>query len=245
MPQKTIAMALSVAAIIMLTGRISSAAVIVFDRVAVIDQPVQLAVRTGGRFLSMGGQLVVLSVGGTRLRQILTGGDGYGYLMYTPTEIGLKKITAVHNDQRETARLLVLSADARVILIDVETALRESAIAPRLREDSRQAMESLNREYQIIYLYTLTGQNLNRQWLDSNGLPASVILAWRDAAPVRALERLGISTHAIVGSANQLKSSNDTIAHRFSFEDTKEGLRVKSWAQVLEALQAQGASGSR
>ena len=237
MPNLKIAIAFSLAAIIVLAGGIGRASVIVFDRVALVNQPVQLAVRTKGRLLPKGGERVILFVGGNRLKQILTGGDGYGYLMHTPPETGLIKIEAVHEDKSESGFILVMSAQDRVVLVDVETALRGSAITPRLREGSSRAIESLNRAYRVIYLYTLTGLTLNRQWLNSNRLPASVVLPWGNAAVIKTLERLGIHTHAIVGSAGQLKSADKSIPHRFSFEETIEGLRIDSWADVLEALE--------
>lgn len=237
MSKTKIAIALSLAATILLISAISDATVIVFDRVAVVNQPVQLAVRTKGRLMPMGGQRVMLSVGGTRLKQILTGGDGYGYLMYTPSDIGLLTIAAIYEDQRESGQLLVMSAHERVILVDMETGLRGSAIALRQREGSRRALVSLNRAYRVIYIYSLTGLSRNRQWLNSNGLPASAILPWRNAAAIRTLERLGIRIQAIVGSARQLKASEKAIPHRFSFEETKEGLQIDSWADVLEALE--------
>ena len=244
MPGIKIAIALSLVTVSVLISDISDAAIIVFDRVAVINQPVQLAVRTRGRIMPKGGQLVVLSVGGVRLKQILTGGDGYGYLMYTPSEIGLKTIAADYEDEHESARLLVLSAHQQVILVDVETALRGSAFTPRLREGSRRAIELLNRMYRVIYIYTHTGLSLNRQWLNSNGLPDSAILPWSNAAAIRKLERLGIRIHAIVGSAGQLKAADKAFPQRFSFEETRDGLQIDSWADVLEALEIKDAPAS-
>ena len=244
MPHIKIAKAFVLAAAILLVGDICGAAVIVFDRVALVNQPVQLAVRTKGKLLPKGGQLVILSVGGTRLKQILTGGDGYGYLMFTPPETGLKTIEAVYEGKRESGQLLVMSAQERVILIDVETALRRSAITPRLREGSLAALESLNQEFRILYLYTFTGLTLTRQWLRSKGLPPSVALPWRNAAAIGTRERIGIRPHAIIGSASQLKVADKTIQHRFSFEETKDGRKVDNWTDVIKALEIQTASDS-
>lgn len=231
-----IAKALVLTTAILLAGDISSAAVIVFDRVALVNQPVQLAVQTKGKLRPKGGQLVILSVGGTRLKQILTGGDGYGYLMFTPPQTGLKTIEAVFEDKSGSGQLLVMSAQERVILVDVETALRESVVSPRLREGSLKALESFNQRYRILYVYTLTGLTLTRQWLRLKGLPLSAVLPWRNAAAVRTLEGIGVRPHAIIGSAAQLKAADKTIQNRFSFEETEDGRKVDNWADVMRAL---------
>ena len=230
------AMTVALAAATLLAGEICGATLIVFDRATLVNRPVQLAVLTKGRLFPKGGQLVTLSVGGSRLKQILTGGDGYGYLMYTPAGAGLKTVAAACRDESESGKLLVMAAHERAILIDVETALRRSALAPQLREGSREALTRLNQHFRIVYLYGMTGLVLTRSWLNSNGLPPSVVLPWRNAGVIKTLERQGIRQHAVIGSASQMKAAENTIQNRFSFENTQNGPKIDTWSDVVQAL---------
>ena len=229
-----------VAAVVLACGTARSA-IVVFDRVTLSDQPVQLIVLTRGKLFPEGGQLVSVSVGGTRLKQLLTGGDGYGYLMYDPAESGIIGISAEYKNGSDSGTLLVLDPQEQAILVDLDSAARESVLSTGLRQDTRSALESLTKHYRIIYLHGLTGLALARRWLEANRLPPSAVVSWQNADRMKRLARNGVLLHAIIGSTEQMTASENYIRNRFSFEKTDAGRQVESWAEVLKALELEGA----
>jgi hypothetical protein len=228
-----------------MAGNGLNAAIIVFDRVALVNRPVQLVVRTKGKIFPEGGQVVTVTVGQTGLKNLLTGGDGYGYLMHSPVQTGLITISAGYENGSGSGRLLVMDPKERAILVDVDTATRESLLAARLRQGTRMAIASMEKKYRIIYIHGRTGLALARRWLDVSDLPPSVVLSWRNADRLRILKGDGIQLHAIIGSAGQVTAAEEFIQNRFSFEKTEAGRRVESWDEVLEALGIQNAPGSK
>jgi hypothetical protein len=229
----------AITAALLPTGGIANATVIVFDRVAIVGRPVQLIVLTKGRWFSKGGQRVTWSVGSADPKQLLTGGDGYGYAMYSPDEPGLKIIRAEYPNGQGSGTLLVMKPEEQAILVDIDTALRESFLSVRPRRGSRRAMETIGQKYRLIYLHGLTGRGPARQWLETNELPESVVLSWDHADRLTFLERDGVQLHAIIGSADQVTAAGKYVRHRFSFEKSRTGRQVDGWKAVLEALKLQ------
>jgi hypothetical protein len=233
------ALMVTIAAALLPAGGASNAAVVVFDRVAVVGRPVQLIVLTKGRWFPEGGQRVTWSVGRTGSKQLLTGGDGYGFAMYTPVETGLKAIRAEYRHGQGSGTLLVMGPEERAILVDIDSALRESFLSVRPRRGARRAMVTVGQMYRLIYLHGQTGLGLARQWLEANELPESVVLSWGNADRLRFFERDGIQLHAIIGSADQVTAAEKYIGHRFSFQKSRAGRQVDSWEAVLDALKLQ------
>ena len=232
---RTVLMAAAVAALLSADG-VSDAKVIVFDRVAIVGRPVQLIVLTKARWFPEGGQRVTLSVGGTRLKKLLTGGDGFGYAMFSPIETGLKAIDAEYRNEQGSGTLLVMRPEERAVLVDVDAAVRESFLSARPRGGTRKAMETIGQKYRIIYLHGLTGLVATRQWLEASELPESVVLSWDNADRLKFLERDGIQLHAIIGAADQMTVAKNYVQHRFSFENTPTGRQVARWEEILEML---------
>ena len=73
---------------------LSHSKVVVFDRVTTVQKPVDIRVLTKDGFFAAGGQMVDIYLDNILLKKIMSGGDGYGYLKYTPREAGLKAINA-------------------------------------------------------------------------------------------------------------------------------------------------------
>jgi len=57
----------------------SFADVVISDQVTTLGTPVRLVVLTKGKLFPQGGQLVDIYIDNEKLKQILTGGDGYGF----------------------------------------------------------------------------------------------------------------------------------------------------------------------
>lgn len=210
--------------------------VVVFDLVTTVQTPVLIKVLTGSAFFSAGGRLVDLYLDNVHLKKILTGGDGYGYLKYTPPEKGLKKITAFSESGNDSGLMLVMEKSEKAILIETEGAFKNSIFSDEIIEDSQRVVNSLSENYKIIYLSRFLGKNLTGSWLEKRNFPKSVILPWQGPKMIASLKNKGVQLHAIIGSAVAISSVKNQIENRYTFEPTKDGKTVKDWKEILEHL---------
>ena len=215
---------------------ISHGSVYIFDQVTTPNTEVYLKVQTKGRFFSDGGKRVDIYVEEKKIKRILTGGDGYGYHRYLPDRKGMVPIEARSEGHRDTGILLVVDKDDKVILIEIESALKESPLSDRPRRDSRQVVKDLAKKYKVIYLNSLLGAALFQGWLDKEKFPESAVLQWRGASILKALTNRGVNLHAIIGSANTISEAKKHIQNRFTFEETKDGRMVKDWEEIMELI---------
>jgi hypothetical protein len=209
----------------------------VFDQITTLNTPIYLKSLTKGRFFSTGGKLVEIYADEKKLKQILTGGDGYGYLKYTPRRLGMIEIEARSEGHRDTGILLVVDKKDKVILIDAEGAFKKSLLSDQVRVDSRRSVETLSKTYKIIYLNTFLGIGLSRSLLQRERFPESVTLKWQGATLLKTLKNRGINLHAIIGSAGVIAEAKKYIEHRYSFEETKDGKTAKDWEEILELIE--------
>ena len=231
--------AIFVPGIMVLLASISYARVIIFDQVTTLNTDVFLKVQTKGRFFSEGGKLVDIYVEDKKIKRILTGGDGYGYHRYTPRRTGMIPIEARAEGYRDTGNLLVVDKDDQVLLIEIESALRESPLSDRPRRESRHVLADLAKKYKIIYLNNLLGAMLFKGWLQKEKFPESAVLKWGGAGMLKSLENRGIKLHAIIGSAGTISEAKKYIQKRYTFEETKDGRRVDDWEEIMELIQQQ------
>jgi len=211
--------------------------VYVFDRVTSLNTAVYLKVLTKGRFFSEGGKLVDIYVNDKKFKRILTGGDGYGYLKYTPQRLGLTRIEARSNGDRESGILLVVDKNDKVILIEVESGFKESLFSDTVKADSRKAVDILSKTYKIIYLNRYFGAGLAKKWLENEKFPESATLKWSGSQMLKALKDKNIQLYAIIGSADLISAAEKYIENRYTFEETKAGQTVKDWQEILKMLQ--------
>jgi hypothetical protein len=215
---------------------VSHSKVVVFDRVTTVQRPLTISVQTRDGFFSAGGRLVDIYLDDNLLKKILTGGDGYGYLKYTPPGPGLKKITARSNTDSASGLILVMNENEKAIIIEAEGAFKDTVLSDEIRESSRKAVNSLSEKYKIIYLSRFLGKNLIGGWLEKQNFPKSVILRWRGPKTLENLKKQGVRLHAIIGSALIISAGKEQIEKRFSFEKTKDGKTVKDWDEILRLL---------
>ena len=71
---------------ILIIVSVSHSKVVVFDQVTTVQTPIKIRVLTREGFFSAGGRMVDIYLDNNLLKKILTGGDGYGYLKYTPAQ---------------------------------------------------------------------------------------------------------------------------------------------------------------
>jgi hypothetical protein len=217
---------------------VSRGEVVVIDRVTTVQTPIHLIVLTKGFLFAEGGQLVDIFLDDQHLKKILTGGDGYGYLKYTPQDAGLKEIRARSDTGSATGRLLVLGKNEKAIVIDIESAFKDAVFSDEIREKSRQALNSLSKSYKIIYLSRYVGKGVGRDWLKGEKFPDSVILRWQGPETITALEKRGVQLQAVIGSEDVISAAEEQhIENRYSFEESKEGQTVKDWDEILQLLQ--------
>jgi hypothetical protein len=137
---------------------------------------------------------------------------------------------------RDTGILLVVDKDDKVILIEIESALKESPLSDRPRRDSRHIVTDLAKEYKVVYLNNLLGAILFEGWLKKEKFPESAVLKWQGANTLKRLTGRGIKLHAIIGSANTISAAKKHIENRYSFEETKDGHLVKDWEEIMELI---------
>ena len=221
----------------LIAASVSHSKVVVFDLVTTTQTPVHIKVLTGSGFFSAGGRLVDLYLDNVHLKKILTGGDGYGYLKYTPLEKGLKTITAYSESGRDSGLMLVMEKSEKAILIETEGAFKNSIFSNEITQDSQRVVNSLSENYTIIYLSRFLGKNLTGNWLEKRNFPKSVILRWQGPSMLKSLTKKGVQLHAIVGSSTVISSAKKHVENRFAFEPTKNGITVKNWEEIIDHLE--------
>ncbi len=224
-------------ALVLTAVPVCHAEVVVLDRVTTVKTPIRITVLTKGRFFAVGGRLVDIYLDDEHLKRILTGGDGYGYLKYTPLSPGYKKIKARSNSDSATGLLLVMTKNDRAIIIEVEEGFKGAVFSEEVKQSSLKAIKTLSKNYKIIYLSRYAGKSITGTWLEKQSFPESVILSWRGPETLTALKKKGIQLDAIIGSAAVISAAARDIENRFAFEKTKDGTTVKDWDEILEHLQ--------
>ena len=215
---------------------VSHSKVVVFDHVTTVQTPIKLSVLTKDGFFSAGGRLVDIYLDNNLLKKILTGGDGYGYLKYTPREPGLKKIIARSNTDSASGLILVMNNSEKAIVIETEGAFKDTVFSDEIRESSQKAVNLLSQNYKIIYLSRFLGKDITGSWLEKQNFPESVILRWRGPKTLENLKKNKVQLHAIIGSADVISEVTDQIETRFSFEKTNDGKTVKDWDEIVKLL---------
>jgi hypothetical protein len=210
--------------------------VVVFDHVTTIQKPINIKVLTKAGFFAAGGRMVDIYLDNNPLKKILTGGDGYGYLKYTPQEAGLKKITAHSVKGSASGLILVMNENERAILIEIEGAFKDSVFSDAIRESSQKAVNALSENYKIIYLSRFLGKGISGSWLEKQNFPKSVIIRWGGLTTLKNLKKNGVQIQAIIGSPDVLATVSEQIEKRFSFEKTEDGKTVKDWDEILRLL---------
>ena len=223
-------------AVVLTTAPVCRSEVVVIDRVTTVKTPVRITVLTKDRFFSAGGRLVDVYLDDKHLKRILTGGDGYGYLKYTPQSTGYKKIKARSNSDSAEGLLLVMTQKDQALVIEVEEGFKTAVFSDEIKQSSLRVVKTLSKNYKIIYLSRFAGKSITGTWLEKQGFPGSVILGWRGANTLTALKKRGVQLHAIIGSTAVIAAAGDEIENRFTFEKTKDGTTVKDWDEIAELL---------
>ena len=221
---------------ILIIPPMSHSKVVVFDLVTAVQTSIYIQVLTQRGFFSTGGKLVDIYLDNDHLKKILTGGDGYGYLKYTPRDSGLKKITARSDMGNGSGLMLVMETSEKAILIEIEGAFKDSLFSNEIKQSSKRVVNSLSENYKIIYLSRFLGKSLTGNWLEKQGFPESVILRWQGPQMLAGLDKKGVQLYAIIGSAVLISSAKKYVENRLTFEPTKNGRTVDNWEEIQKIL---------
>jgi hypothetical protein len=211
--------------------------VVVFDRVTTVKTPIRIKVLTKSRFFAAGGRLADIYLDGNHLKKILTGGDGYGYLKYTPLRAGFIEVTARSGSDRASGLILVMTSEEQAVVIEIEAGFKDAVFSSEYREGALKALSAIAKKYKIIYLSTFMGGGITGSWLEKHKLPKSVVLRWRGPGMLTALKEKGIKLHAIIGSSAVISAAAEHIERRYTFENTKDGQTVQDWDEILKLLE--------
>ena len=215
--------------------------VVVFDRVTLMEEAVYLKILTKGRFFAEGGILVDIYVDDKKIKRILTGGDGYGYLKYKPERRGLIRLQARSHQGSGNGLLLVPDKKDQIIFIETESAFKDALFSEKLLGASRKATESLSRKYTLIYISRYVGVEWTRNWLAKEHFPQAVILKWQGPEMFSSLKAKGLRLYAFIGSGALASAAAEYIEKRYVFEETPDGQSVKSWEEITESLKNENA----
>ena len=171
-------------------------AVIVYDRVTTVGTPVYLTVLTKGIIFADGGRLVEFYLDNKRFGKNLTGGDGYGYLKYTPRRAGIIKVRATSKGESGTGLVLVMKKSEKAVLIEIESGFKDAFISDIAAGASRQAVKQLLKKYRVIYLSRYAGIRMARNSLDEMEFPEAPVLRWKGEQTLNALKEKGVKIMA-------------------------------------------------
>lgn len=206
------------------------AGIMVFDNVTTKGKPVKLRAFTKGRFFPEGGKLVEFYLNGKHIGTTLSGGDGIAFLKYTPLSPGIKHLKVKKGIDKDKGMLLVIKKGERIILIEIESTLFEFPFIPNPVRESKETLIVLTEKFKLIYVTSLIGAKKSRDWLKKNEYPTSAVLKW-NANLLDVLKEQGIKPYTIIGSSAVLSEASE-IEKKFSFEETKNGMRVKNWKEL-------------
>jgi hypothetical protein len=219
-----------------LSSSVSAGTVVVFDRISTVGTPIYLKALTKGKFFPEGGIRVTFEVEGKLFGKNMSGGDGYAYLKYTPEKTGLKRLAVRSETGHGTGSILVLDKNARALGIEIVGGLRESILSPNPMPGSVSALTMLRKNFQIVYFTKPLTVGYLKNWIIKENFPKSIVLSWTGANQLKNMQEKGIVFHAMIGSSALVSEVSEFVEHRFTFEDTRDGVVAEDWNDILNSL---------
>lgn len=211
------------------------AGVVFFDSVTTTHTPVYLRVLTKGLLFPEGGRLVEIYAGDRKVGRVLSGGDGYGFMKIAPEHAGLQTFVARMDAHSDSAYLLVLEKTDRVLLFEIEI-LSRTLFSKSPGRDAQKALNTLNKQFKLIYLTRLAGPDATQKIIETLKLPASAVLKWQGPEVLEDLKSRRINLTAIIGSADMIADAAEAVPYRFTFEETDDETYVESWQDIIQKL---------
>ena len=211
--------------------------VIVFDEVTGLNHPIFVKVFTRGKLFPQGGQLVTVTIGQLVSQTILTGGDGYGFLNFTPQQAGEVLVEATYNNESATAKILVMAPTDQAIVTAIEGGLRKDLFTAEPRQHSHDVLKRLARKYKLIYLYGIFGRAFAQNWLKINRFPEAILLKNQGKAKIKQLHERGVQIVALIGSAELVASSTPYVKKVIAFSEAEDVNVVEDWQEIEKIIE--------
>ena len=211
-------------------------AVIIFDSVTTTGTPFSLKVLTKGNLFPQGGCMVDIYLEDKKLGRILSGGDGYGYLRYTPKHPGMKTMEARTATHTGTGIILVMDKTEKAVLIEIEGGLNKTLFSEKVRTDTRNTLKTLVKTFKLIYFTRFIGPTVSKKILAKANFPKSVVIRWQGPETLEDLTNRHITLYAIIGSEAIISGAAIYVKKRFSFEETEDDTYVADWHDILKRL---------
>lgn len=212
------------------------AGVVAYDAITTVGRELPLKVLTKGRLLPAGGMQWQLFIDEISVGRGLTGGDGYGYMKYTPETAGMKSVRFESGGEFDTGRLLVLEKKTRAIVIDLDPLLRGTLRRDNRDRDAEEVLEELAADFALIYIAGRWEMFGARKWLEMRGFPESVVLENKGAALFERLASRGVALYGLVGKNLLIRDAEKYFSVRLTFEEGNEDTEVRGWREVRERM---------
>lgn len=213
--------------------------VMVFDAVTTLEHPIFIRVLTKGKFFPVGGKRVSIQIDKEAPQPMLTGGDGYGRLKYMPKKNGMIKLVVKYGPETDTGNLLVMDNRDKALLVEIDAGLRGGPFSPHPLSDSREVLDTLSREYRLIYLHGMIGRHPSKKWLKTNGYPEGIILKNRGVTTVRLLHQRKVYMIGIVGSTKLASAAAPYVQVALAFKMAPDVTMVDGWKEIQNVLKTQ------
>jgi hypothetical protein len=215
----------------------ASAGVLVHDLVVIRGEETRIAVETRGRFFSVGGILVELSVNDKPVGTALSGGDGRAFREFTPLKRGIHRIGARAGEDRGTGIMLCLGQGDSIVVVSAEEGLFEGILPRAPRPGALGALDMLSGTFPVVLVQTgpLPYRYL-KSWLAEHGFDSFPVIPWAEGKAFRELNGRGIRIRAVVGTAAVIESAREYKTEAFAFGEAEGAQGVSDWEEIVKGL---------
>ncbi len=216
-------------------ARETAAGVSLYDQLATPARPFYLKLRTHRGPLPMGGVRGSFRIDGQLIGNVLTGGDGYGYLKYVARAPGTFTLGVQTAAGDAEARLRIVAPATPVVLFEAEALLWHLLVRDR-RAAAAEALRQVAANYELAYLCGPMGRPAALQMISERGLPERVILAGKSRDRFELLTKRGIFIYAVVGTAPFVTAARGLSQRSFSLDRKDHGRHLAQWEDLLDQL---------
>jgi hypothetical protein len=235
--RKVIGVSVLWAALFCLFAPLAWSGVIVDDVWGLKGHEVMLRAETRGKIFAKGGELVEFFVEGESIGKTLSGGDGVAYKPFVLVKLGLQEIRVKLGDEEGIGLLLSLKDGAGIVFVDVVGALLEGRFSMQPKEGSQQAIEEINKLFQVLFLQRgFFGVRTMKAWLEDKGFMALPVFPWRDGKLFERMAERGLKINAVVGSGPIIESAKKYQPLSFSFEPVEDAVWAGDWTEITSKM---------
>ncbi len=207
-----------------------------YDAISLKDKSVMLRAETKGKIFSKGGEMVEFLVNGRSIGKVLSGGDGFAFKQFSPTETGLYKISVISGKDKDRGLLLSLEKGTRVVCIDAGGSMFLPLSMEPLK-GSQKIIKAISKRFPIIYLQTeMFDITAIKKLLEKNEFISAPVLSWENGAVFDDINKKGLKIKFIIGSASVIESAKEFKPKAFSFEEVEGAEEVKDWEEIGKKL---------